>query len=63
VYTPHGVVLAAGQLPAPLQTAELVIVPPLHDVGRQLVSAPGILQVALLPSQNPAHIPLPPHAG
>ena len=55
--------LTAGQLPAPSQTAGLVIVPPLHDIERQEVSEPGILQVALVPSQVPAQLPLPPHAA
>jgi len=63
VYAPHPVVLSAGQLPAPSQTAGFVIVPPLHDIERQLVSVPGILQVALVPSQNPAQLPVPLHAG
>jgi hypothetical protein len=41
----------------------LVIVPPLHDIERQVVSAPGILHVALVPSQVPAQLPLPLHAA
>jgi hypothetical protein len=61
-YAPQPVVLSAGQLPAPSQTAGLVIVPLLHDIARQVVSAPGILHVALVPSQLPAHVPLPPQA-
>ena len=61
-YAPHPVVLTAGQLPAPSQTAGLVIVPPLQDIARQVVSTPGILQVALVPSQLPAQLPLPAHA-
>jgi hypothetical protein len=61
-YTPHPVVLTAGQLPAPSHTAGLVIVPPLHDIERQVVSEPGILHVALVPSQLPAQLPLPLHA-
>ena len=61
-YAPHPVVLTVGQLPAPSQTAGLVIVPLLHDIARQVVSAPGILHVALVPSQLPAQLPLPLHA-
>jgi hypothetical protein len=62
-YAPHPVVLTAGQFPAPSQTAGLVMVPLLHDIARQVVSVPGILQVALVPSQVPAQLPLPPHAA
>ena len=62
VYAPQEVVLTVGQLPAPSQTAGLVIVPPLHDIERHEVSEPGILHVALVPSQLPAQLPLPAHA-
>jgi hypothetical protein len=56
-------VLSAGQFPAPSHTAGLVIVPLLHDIARHVVSEPGILHVALVPSQVPVQLPLPPHAA
>jgi hypothetical protein len=52
-------VVAAGQLPAPSQTAVFVAVPLLHDGWRQVVSAPGRLQVDLVPLQAPWHEPDP----
>jgi hypothetical protein len=66
-FAPHrnGVQLTvcnAGQAPLPSHTAGLVIVPVLHDIERQEVSAAGILQVAFVPSQVPAHGALPVHA-
>lgn len=55
--------LTAGQLPAPSHTAAFVIVPFVHDIVRQEVSEPGILQVAFVPSQEPAQEPVPPQAA
>lgn len=46
-----------------MHVAALVWVPLLQLAARQTVSAPGILQVALVPSQVPAHMPVPPQAG
>lgn len=61
-YFPQPAVVAFGHVPVPLQVAELVWVPLLQLGSRQVVSAPGILHVAFVPSQLPAHFPLPPHA-
>src|SRR5262249_30471016 len=60
-YAPQGVVLITGQVPEPSQTDGLVMVPALHDIARHVVSVAGMKQVALVPSQVPAHIPLPEH--
>jgi hypothetical protein len=57
------VVVEAGQAPAPLHTAAFVWVPALQLAVRQTVSLPGILHVALVPSQVPAQAPVPPQAG
>jgi len=55
--------VADGQLPAPSHTAGFVCVLFEQLTSRQLVSEPGIVQVAEAPEQVPAHFPLPPHAG
>lgn len=55
-------VVEAGHVPAPLHTAALVWVPLLQLEVRHIVSVPGILHVALVPSQLPAHAPVPPQA-
>lgn len=57
-------VSAAGQVPAPLQLAGKVTVPPVHSPARHSVSPPGKLQlVRALPSQVPAQSPEPPQAA
>ena len=58
---PHGVVVAAGQAPAPLQPAALVVVPLVQLEARQLVPAPGKVQVPSVP-QLPAQGAVPPQA-
>jgi hypothetical protein len=59
----HMVVVEAGQLPRPSQAALLVAVPLLHAGCRQVVSAPGRLQVDLVPLQAPWQAPVPAQAG
>jgi hypothetical protein len=59
----HVSVDAAGQLPAPSQTAERVAVPLLQLAWRHVVEAPGSVHAACVPLQLPAHVPLPPHAA
>ena len=64
----QGVVVNDGQVPVPLQNAWFVAVGgfvavlPLQLGDRQLVSAPGRVQVALVPLQNPRQAPVPEQA-
>jgi hypothetical protein len=62
-YGVHCEVDTAGQAPAPLQPAARVCVPLAQLAARQLVDAPGKLQVALVPPHVPAHTPVPAQAG
>jgi hypothetical protein len=52
----------AGQLPWPSQPALIVAVEPLQLGCRQVVSSPGMLQVAFDPLQVPPHRPVPAQA-
>jgi hypothetical protein len=59
----QGVVDRVGQLPRPSQTAGLVAVVPLQLGWRQVVSAPGKVQLAFVPLQVPWQRPDPAQAG
>ena len=60
---PHLLVVAPTQVPPPLQTpGTLAVVVSTHPVAPQLVVLPGNVHPGLLPVQEPAQAPVPPHA-
>jgi len=57
----QGVLTGPGQLPLPSQPAAAVALPPMQLAMRQGVELVGKTQLALLPLQVDAHVPVPAH--